>query len=69
MIQPSTCPWASPIDLVRLKDSDLRLYVDYHHLKSVMKSDTFPIPRINRLLEQLGKSRYFTTVDLATGYW
>lgn len=31
--------------------------------------DTFPLPRIDDLLEQLGQARYFSTFDLATGYW
>ena len=68
VIQPSTSPWASPMVLVRKKDGDLRLCVDYHHLNSVTKTDTFPIPRIDDLLDQLGKSRYFTTLNLAAGY-
>ena len=29
----------------------------------------FPLPRINNLLDQLGKSKYYTTLDLASGYW
>ena len=69
VIQQSTSPWASPIVLVRKKDGDLRLCVDYHHLNSVTKTDAFPIPRIDDLFDQLGKSRYFTTLDLAAGYW
>lgn len=55
--------------LVREKDGGLKLYVDYHHLNSVTKTDTSPIPRIDDLLDQLGKSRYFTTLDLAARYW
>ena len=35
----------------------------------MMKADTFPLPRINDLLDQLGKSRYFSTLDLASGFW
>ena len=33
------------------------------------KPDVFPLPRINDLLDQLGKSKFYTTVDLASGYW
>ena len=69
VIQPSSSPWASAIVLVRKKDGSLRICVDYRHLNSVTKSDTFPLPRIDDLLDQLGNSKYFTTLDLAAGYW
>ena len=69
VIQPSNSPWASPIVLVRKKDGTLRFCVDYRGLNSVTKSDKFPLPRIDDLLDQLGRSRYFTTLDLAAGYW
>ena len=69
VIQPSTSPWASPIVLVRKKDGSLRFCIDYRHLNSVTKVDTYPLPRIDDLLDQLGKAKYFSTLDLASGYW
>ena len=69
IIQPSSSPWASAIVLVRKKDGSLRICVDYRHLNSVTKPDTFPLPRIDDLIDQLGRARYFTTLDLAAGYW
>ena len=35
----------------------------------MIKLDSFPLPRVDGLLDQLGKSRHFTTLDLAAGYW
>ena len=55
VIKPSNSPWASPIVLVRKKDGSLRFCVDYRHLNSVTKADTFPLPRIDDLLDRLGK--------------
>ncbi len=69
VIQPSSSPWASPVVLVRKRDGTLRFCVDYRGLNSVTKLDQFPLPRIDDLLDQLGKSRYFTTLDLASGFW
>ena len=69
VIYPSDSPWASPVVLVRKKDGSLCFCIDYRSLNSVTKSDTFPLPRIDDLLDQLGKAKYFSTLDLAAGYW
>ena len=66
VIQPSSSPWSSP---VVKKDGSQRFCVDYRALNSVTKADTFPLPRIDDLLDQLGNSRFFSTLDLASGYW
>lgn len=69
VIQPSNSPWASPVVMVRKKDGSHRFCVDYRELNSVTRQDSFPLPRIDDLLDQLGESRYFSTLDLASGYW
>ena len=69
IIQPSNSPWASPIVLVKKKDGGLRICVDYCALNAVTKADRFPLPQIADLLDQLGRSRFFTTLDLASGFW
>jgi len=69
VITPSDSPWASPVVLVRKKDGSLRFCIDYQSLNSATKSDTFPLPRIDDLLDQLGDAKYFSTLDLAAGYW
>ena len=69
VIKPYNSPWSSPVVLVRKRDGTLRFCVDYRILNSVTKPDVFPLPRINDLLDQLGKSKYYSTLDLASGYW
>ena len=69
VIKPSESPWTSPVVLVRKKDGTLRFCIDYRALNSVTKPDLFPLPRINDLLDQLGKCKCFTTLDLKSRYW
>ena len=69
VIQPSISAWANPLVLVRKKDGTLRLCVDYRALNKVTVADAFSLPKIDDLLDQLGKSHYFSTLDLKSGYW
>ena len=66
VIQPSRSPWSSPVVMVRKKDGS---HLDYRGLNAVTKADTFPLPRIDDLLDQLSRARYFSTLDLASGFW
>ena len=69
VIRPSNSPWASPVVLVKKKDGSLRLCVDYRKLNQVTRKDSFPLPRIDETIESLDKSIWFSTLDLASGYW
>ena len=69
VIQPSQSPWASPVVLVRKEDRSLHFCIDYQLLNTITRSDQFPLPQIDDLLDQLGKSKFFSTLDLVAGYW
>jgi hypothetical protein len=69
VVTPSKSPWGSPVVLVAKKDGSTRFFVDYRHLNATTKPDVFPLPRVDDSLDQLSRSKYFTTLDLAAGYW
>lgn len=68
VIRESSSPFASPIVLVRKKDGSLRLCVDYRLLNARTRKDAFPLPRIEETLDMLAGARWFSTMDLASGY-
>ena len=55
--------------LVKKSDRSLRLCVDYRRLNQVSVSDAYPMPRVDDLINCVGKSTYISTLDLTRGYW
>ena len=68
-VQPSVSPWASPVILVSKKDGSLRFCVDFRRLNAMTKKGVYPFPRVDDTLDTLGDAKYFTQLDLASGYW
>ena len=68
IISPSSSPWSSPIVIVPKKDGSNRVCVDYRKLNQLMVKDSYPLPRIEDIFATLGQSKYFTSLDLKSGY-
>lgn len=66
--KPSCSPYASPIVVVQKKDGSIRLCVDYRQLNAKTRKDAFPLPRIEETLDALSGAKWFSTLDLASGY-
>ena len=57
LIKSSNSPWSSPVVVVERKNGKLCLCVDYRKLNNVTKKDSYPLPRIDDMLETLSGSQ------------
>ncbi|CAK9796589.1 Transposon Ty3-I Gag-Pol polyprotein [Anthophora quadrimaculata] len=69
IIRESESPYASPITLVKKKTGDVRMCVDYRKLNAITTKNKSPLPLIEDQINQLGGYRYYTGLDLASGYY
>ena len=68
LIRPSTSPFGSPILFVKKKDGTLRMVIDYRSLNKITIKNRYPLPRIDDLFDRLHGSKYFSSLDLMSGY-
>ena len=69
VIEPSKSPWESPIVVVKKKDGNIRICIDYRRLNSVTAADPYQMPRVDDLLDRLGRAKFLSTIDLTKGYY
>lgn len=72
IIRPSISPWGCPVNVIIKELPDgrqkKRMVIDYRQLNDQMVDDKYPIPKISTILDRLGRSQYFSTIDLVSGY-
>jgi hypothetical protein len=68
-IRPSSSPWGSLVLFVKKKDGSLRMCIDYRSLNEVAIKNKYPLPRIDNLFDHLKDAKYFSRIDLRSGYY
>ena len=69
-VRPSMSPYSSPVTLAEKKgEGKTRMCIDYRKLNAITVNDHQPIPRIDDILDKLSNKRYFSKLDISSGYW
>ena len=68
-IRPSQSTWCNAVVLVRKKGGSLHFCINFQCLNAHMKKDSYPLPRIQEVLESLVGTSHFSCLDLKSGFW
>ncbi|GBG63083.1 hypothetical protein CBR_g36568 [Chara braunii] len=67
-IRPSSSPFGAPVLFVPKKEGELRMCIDYRGLNAITVKNAEPLPRIDDLLDRVQGCKYFSKIDLKSGY-
>jgi hypothetical protein len=69
LVELSTSPYGAPILFVGKKDGSLRMVHNYHYLNKITIKNRYPLSRIDDLFDNISGMKYFTSLDLMSGYY
>jgi hypothetical protein len=68
LVRPSISPFGAPVLFARKKDGSLRLCIDYRGLNNITIKNSYPLPRVDEMLDRLHGATIFSKIDLRNGY-
>ena len=69
VIEECQSPWAANVVVVKKKNGNSRLCIDYRKLNEITITDSFPMPRVDDIFDSMKGAKWFSSLDLASGYW
>eukprot|EP00170_Pyropia_yezoensis_P004565 contig_18619_g4578 len=67
-VQPSASLWGASVPFAAKKDGGWQMCIDYRALNNATIKNAYPLARIDDILDQLRKAKYFTKIELRSGY-
>ncbi|CAA9997935.1 unnamed protein product [Nesidiocoris tenuis] len=69
IVRPSLSPWSSPVVISKKKDGSHRFCVDYRLLNSITVKDSYPLPLVEQILDQLRNAKFLSSLDIKSAFW
>lgn len=69
IIEPSKSSWANEYVMVKKKNGEFRMCIDYRKLNNLTIKEAYPLPNIDECLDNLAGKKYFSQLDFRSGYW
>lgn len=69
VVEPSYSAWCSPVLIVKKPNGENRLCLDSRQLNKITKRDSYPLPRVSAIIDNLKNARFLSTLDLKSAFW